>query len=69
MSSLNSRLKDECEELVRQLLRRHACLQPMNKQYDVWDASDAKEIVRDLIILLNRSEAITTAHYKIDWGK
>ncbi len=69
MSSLNSRLRDECEELVRQLLRRHACLQPMNKQYGVFDASDAKEIVRDLIILLNKSESITVAHNMIDWGK
>jgi hypothetical protein len=62
-------LAEECEEILRTLMVRHACLQLQNKDFDVWDRLDASDIVADLISLLKKSDIIETEHIQNDWGK
>lgn len=63
------KLEKDCEEILRALISRHACLQLSNPAFDAWDSVNAKEIVADLIEQINMSSEIHEAHFKKDWGK
>lgn len=62
-------LEKECEVILRSLISKHAFLQPANELFDVWDANNAKEVVADLIEMINKSSDIEDAHNERDWGK
>lgn len=66
---MKHKLKHECEDILRRLITSHSFLQPDNPKYDVWDGKDAKEVVADLIEMLNASSEIQDAHSKDGWGK
>lgn len=62
-------IQKECEEILRSLIAKHGFLQPDNPMFDVWNSSDAKEVVADLIEAIQGSYEIENAHKKDDWGK
>lgn len=63
-------LKEECTEIVRKLIAKHAFLQPDTEAFDVWDKSDAVEVLADLINLIKYSDEIAEAHHnETEFGK
>lgn len=65
----NYTIKDECEEIFRVLVAKHACLQLASLKFDQWSNEDACEIVADLIKAIEYSTYIRREHFLNDWGK
>lgn len=68
-NKIDDLLNEACEEILNNLVAKHACLQLDNKLFGAFDSKDAMEIVADLVEALNFSEEIEVAHKTKDWGK
>ena len=68
-AELLAQLGDDCADILGQLMVKYPFLSPEHPSFGILDGEDAIEVVADILILMQKSNAIDKAYNELDWGK